>query len=382
MAQEVRINFPRDIIAKRKGHILELPAMDVLIEDVHDKPPASFDKFIENARFYGHWQAEGNLQSIKDGQGDGLGVQLNYDGIHVFWNLWKRFGDPVVKEYAEKILEAVVKYSIPPAGGAPGAFNYNLGPWEVGVEQSNDVYKDVALLFALRSAYSAPWNVTYPDGWNETYWGIVGLSREIANATHSHLVARPYIARAESLPTIGYALPIVACERKQFQDQFITEAVNRFMLRFHIPAWIQCANDGTYWEDKWNWAPFMMGLTARALIRYYDNPAFTEGKELIIPRLADLARVVWQKGFRQNPPYHGLLYRPLQMGGEPPAPDLSLIVFPWYAWLWKQTADEFFKSCAISLMESGAEWAWLYGFKQFNQSYLWSFDGCDYMGWS
>ncbi len=145
----------------------------------------------------------------------------------------------------------------------------------------------------------------------------------------------------------------------------------------------QLAKHGDDDGDASAWLPFMTAHMSRGLIRYHrdaqDNSMNSE-IESIVPKLCD---VIWNRAYREltenGVTKHGLYYQ-ADGGGEKPAPDLSLFVMPMFAWSWAVTGRKHYRERAIKLIESGLNWAWMEGQKQFCQSYIWSREGLVWLG--
>jgi len=133
----------------------------------------------------------------------------------------------------------------------------------------------------------------------------------------------------------------------------------------HIDQWFveQSAED---------WAPFMFGLTAEALIDYYH---YVDQDERIVDALCLGADAIWEQAW--IPEDEAFFYRAdnPDAGG---APDLNLLIAPVYAWLYRQTGEEIYRDRGDQVFAGGVRGAWLDGYKQFNQNYRWSFD---YLRW-
>jgi len=130
--------------------------------------------------------------------------------------------------------------------------------------------------------------------------------------------------------------------------------------------------------DQWflenssrNWAPFMFGLTAEALIAYYDQ---------VTPDPRILAAIklgcdeCWKRAWREKE--QAFFYR-----ADNPAQgsrDLNLLVAPAYAWVYLQTGDTTYRDRGDKAFAEGVRGAYLAGGKQFSQNYRWSFD---YVKW-
>jgi hypothetical protein len=125
------------------------------------------------------------------------------------------------------------------------------------------------------------------------------------------------------------------------------------------------------WFDRFQWsgdelAPFMVGLTAHALIRDWEQ---TRDPRLI-PALRRAADWLWAHAWL--PSERSMWYRSNDRFKG--APDLNLLVAPMYAFLYRQTGESAYRIAGDQLFEGGVALAGLDGPKQFNQQYWWSFD--------
>src|SRR5262249_52104064 len=127
--------------------------------------------------------------------------------------------------------------------------------------------------------------------------------------------------------------------------------------------------------------PFMVGLTAEALIQHYETQTPQDARipaaiKLAMDWLWANAWVAADQGFW----YDNWVSDPTQpFPPNPGAPDLNLLIAPAFAWLYKQTGDTTYRDRAASLFAGGVTrgCASCDG-KHFNQAYRWSFD---YMKW-
>ncbi len=144
-------------------------------------------------------------------------------------------------------------------------------------------------------------------------------------------------------------------------------------------------------------APFMVGLTAEALISDYEW-SITQGKvaDTRIPAalkaIADHLMVaevrsgpnagasMWVENF-DNSGYGTFRYQDTGVSGTNPAPVLNLLIAPMYAWLYKHYGETVYLEMGdkifiggVRLAEGSLDWAG----KQYNQNYRWSFD---YVRW-
>ena len=130
--------------------------------------------------------------------------------------------------------------------------------------------------------------------------------------------------------------------------------------------------------DQWfvrnaskNWAPFMFGLTAEALIAYHDQ---VDEDPRILPAIKLGCDECWKRAWR--PKEQAFFYR-----ADNPAkgaPDLNLLVAPAYAWVYLKTGDTTYRQAGDKIFAGGVRGAWFAGGKQFSQCYRWSFD---YVTW-
>ena len=117
--------------------------------------------------------------------------------------------------------------------------------------------------------------------------------------------------------------------------------------------------------------PFMVALSAEALIGYYE---LTED-DRVPPLLKLAADRLWEKSW--DPSSHSFLYSNAD-GTCVPAPDTNLLIAPLYGWVFQQTADAAYRTMGDEIFTGGVQTAWLDGGKQFSESYRWSFD---YLKW-
>lgn len=149
------------------------------------------------------------------------------------------------------------------------------------------------------------------------------------------------------------------------------EAVGGPVRRRHATMVTQAYGHLDQWFVRFEWsgddlAPFMVGLTAHALIRDWEHT----GDPRLIPGLRRAADWLWTNAW--VPRDRSMWYR----GGDrrKGAPDLNLLIAPMYAFLYRHTGETTYRVAGDQLFEAGVALAWLDGAKQFNQQYWWSFD--------
>src|SRR5262249_6795063 len=127
--------------------------------------------------------------------------------------------------------------------------------------------------------------------------------------------------------------------------------------------------------------PFMVGLTAEALIQHYETQTPQDAR---IPTAVKTAmdwlwanawvaadQAFWYENWVADP---SLMFPP-----KPGAPDLNLLIAPAFAWLYKQTGDTTYRDRADAIFAGGVTRACVScDGKHFNQQYRWSFD---YIKW-
>jgi hypothetical protein len=124
-------------------------------------------------------------------------------------------------------------------------------------------------------------------------------------------------------------------------------------------------------------APFMVGLTAEALIGYYEktgDPRVPHAIQIAMDWLWEFAWIEEDEAFyyRSGDPY--------DPAAEPlsGAADLNMLIAPAFAWLYRMTGDPAYRQRGDKIFAGGVRHAYLAGGKQFSQNYRWSFD---YVRW-
>ncbi|GIW65193.1 MAG: hypothetical protein KatS3mg093_172 [Candidatus Parcubacteria bacterium] len=155
----------------------------------------------------------------------------------------------------------------------------------------------------------------------------------------------------------------------------------------HLDQWFDQPNSPVPYVQ-----PFMFGLTAEALITYYEeyekDPriliAIKKGLDWIWENmLYQEIRSRWENYPTTSKGYSFLLISHPNIGEGYKAtiggnPDLNLMIAPAYAWYYHLTGDEEYIRRGDLLFETGAKGAWLERGKHFNENYRWSFK---YLEW-
>ncbi len=255
-----------------------------------------------------------------------------YDGERVYSQIAEYTQDGYWYSCAE-LQESVYRpYVIANGGGLPG---YRVFPHGLAMdyERTGDVLSRDAVELLYGGGWANVGNLAYDISWES--------SREVAYALNTHVMhERLGGARSQSL-------------------QDLAEAVMG-----HFDQWF-VSGKTPYVQ------PFMVALSAEALIGYYE----LTGDNRVPPLLKLAADKLWERSW--NSSSHGFMYYNGD-GTSGPAPDLNLLIVPLYGWVYRQTADSAYRSMGDEIFTGGVEGAWLDGGKQFSQNYRWSFD---YLKW-
>lgn len=117
--------------------------------------------------------------------------------------------------------------------------------------------------------------------------------------------------------------------------------------------------------------PFMVALTARAIIRH--DEAYTDSRTL--PVLRSAASWLWDNTWIPSSRAFKYTDRVVSSGGTEPAPDLNLLIAPLYYWLFAQTGEVSWRDKGDAIFEGGVNQAYFASGKQFNQNYFWTGEG-------
>jgi hypothetical protein len=243
-----------------------------------------------------------------------------YDAIRVFQQLAEATGQDFSVEEAAALKVYRDGYVIRNNGGVPGYWMFSDGLTEHHLRTGDEESKRAALLFATRA------NTTRPAEWTAP----ASVSREVSYAILA-------ILNGERLgqPRSPARLTLL-----------FTQALG------HIDQWFQAKTEKP--------VPFMVGLTATALIRYHDQ---IEKDPRIVKALKQAADGLWANAWRKGAFYY-------DDASQTPAPDLNLLIMPLYAFLYRETSEPKYREQAVQIFNGGVEGAWLDGPKQFNQTYL------------
>ncbi|MEO2048028.1 MAG: hypothetical protein ABGX16_15835 [Pirellulales bacterium] len=309
-----------------------------------------------------------------------LGAQY-YDAEWVFYQIADYTGDKepwaTYASYAEQVYR--IEYLVPNDYRAQGYRRFPEGLYEDFRRGGNTTLDDLARI-RDRPAYSQVSELTRgPDkrsGYSES------RSREVAYAVGANIVAEKA------------GLPRVADKGYARLKTFVA------MMENHLWEW---RNQKFVNKKIGRVAPFMMGLTAYALIEFYEweelnnrNPnaywptgnwSSIDGALIdVFTWLYDDAKVVdgrtisgqrmWVPSYKKNGyGTYRFMDRTIRGSGESkPVHDVNQLIAPVYYWIYKKTGNEKYRDIGDQLFASAAlHGAVDWGGKQFNQLYRLSF---------
>jgi hypothetical protein len=261
-----------------------------------------------------------------------------YDRIRVMYQIADYTGDAYWNGCAIKARNAYRdEYVIPNNAGVPGYWNFTTG-LRMDFERTGDpLSKQAAISLSTNAAFAAD---TAPLEWTAPST----LNREVAYAILAYI-------NAESLGAPPRA------RRKDLVNQAY-DHLDQWFVRF---MWDPNASEGIQ--------PFMVGLTAYALIKDWEQ---TKDARLI-PSLERAADWLWNNAWM--PANEAFWY---EVSRKEPAADLNNLIAPLYGFLYRQTGNTTQMDRGDALFAGSAKFSYVTGEKQFNQTYIFSFD---YVKW-
>ncbi|HEV8585970.1 MAG TPA: Ig-like domain-containing protein, partial [Methylomirabilota bacterium] len=279
-----------------------------------------------------------------------------YDAERVFLQILDYTGNAAWLTCAQR-AETIYRdqYVLPNNGNVPGYWNFTHGLAMDYARSSDVTSKNAVIALSQNAGYAGD---TIPLEWTASAW----RSREVAYTLMSYLNAEK----------VGAA---TRARRAQIVDQALDHIDQWFISKsFRCPS--DCdpaAAAGQYYIQ-----PFMVGLTAEALIMYFDKTADPR----VLPAVRTSLDWLWANAWvpaQQAFWYDNWSPTPATpMPARAGAPDLNLLIAPAFAWLYTQTGDTAYRDRADLIFAGGVLNAYLGGGKQFNQNYKWSFD---YVRW-
>ncbi len=247
--------------------------------------------------------------------------QTYYDGGRVYYQIYDYTKDAKWNTCARRAAEIYRdSYVIPNNGGVAGWWNFSDGLLRNGSPGD---------LMALQKLSQSAAFADISSGWGATVASDPTYSREIAYSTLLWLNVR-----AAALP--------------EFSQIKLDADINA--MNAHVIAWFITKTSQPQ--------PFMVGLTAEALIRAKGEAALPQ-----IKIIADGLRSKWTGS---DFPYQN------GDGTTSSGTDLLQLISPLYAWLCAR--GQYDCAFADTVFNAGVSSAFLNNPKQFNQNYRWSFD--------
>ncbi len=384
---------------KKHTQLLLLAIVIILVFTVkskaQDEHPPLFDQWESNMTQWGeHWGVY--LQTYNPPTNGGMNEQqgIYYDAQRIYFQIADYTGQAEPWNAHAQEAERVYRVYLNARFNYNGTIDYYVHGWrrfshgiKMDAERTGDSIS-IAGVKKMRDngAYAYVLTSSSTEGWYEEW-----LSREMAYMISAHINAEKF-----GLPRQEEALAQYVAMAMKHLDEWITE---------------------TYANSVHRLSPFMVGLTAEALIEFYEwevanerdpqalfthpsvvfNPTRTITEALTqvayhmrytatVESGVNAGKLMWVEDVGgTNYPFNdegGTGYSALRyesINNARPSPTLNLLICPLYAWVYKQTGDIDYINIGDKLWEAGialADIAW--NTKIYNQNYRWSFD---YIKW-
>ncbi|HEY3100665.1 MAG TPA: Ig-like domain-containing protein [Methylomirabilota bacterium] len=297
--------------------------------------PHTFDEYLSEV----YYDAERVFEQVADYTGDGA---------------WLTCAERAAAIYRDQYVMSASCWG-GGAGCVPGYWNFTHGLTMDYLRTGDAASSDAVIALSEHAAYAVD---TTPLDETVSAW----RSREVAYAIMSYINAEKVGAAPRA------RLP-------ELVDQALGHLDQWFVSRsFRCPSFCEPAEAaGQYYIQ-----PFMLGLTAEALIMYADKT----GDGRILPAITTALDWLWDNAWvaaDQSFWYENWVSDPsIPFSAQPGAPDLNLLIAPAFAWVYQQTGDVTYRDRGDAVFAAGVLNAYLAGGKQFDQNYNWSFD---YVKW-
>ena len=311
----------------RRCKAVAITAAPAVIAPAYTPAPAQLARWQTNMATYGAQHCE-HLAAVP--------TDLDatyYDGQRVYWMAYDYTWDPAWLTCAER-AERIYRdgYVLPNNGKIPGYWIFTDG-LTTDALRTGDATSALAVHLLATNGDFAP-----DTAYNNNYMAGVDGSRENAYVLTAYLddekLGQPLNPRVHRLA--GFA-------------------------KGHIKTWVSCKAQTV--------KPFMVALTAKALIQYQERTGDPE----VLPYLIAAADWLWSNTWLGT--YQAFAYCNAAGYGAcntDPAPDLNLLIAPVYGWLWRQTSLVRFLDRGDLAFNGGVLGAWLGTSKHFNQNYIWA----------
>ena len=263
------------------------------------------------------------------------GADYYYDGARVFYQIAEYTKDQSWITCAEQAVAAYRdQYLVPNKFAAAGWMIFPRGLW-LHYQKTGDVKsKDALIQLAGHASYCC-----VPE-WLKDADGEQGGSREAAYNLEAKLYAQD----------LGVDQP----STKLYAD----------IVFGHFDQWFR-SKSVPYVR------PFMVGLSAEALIEYWQRTK--DGR--VLPVLQDALDQLWQSCWLADAGAFKYTDRNVASGDQRPSPDLNMLIAPAYAWLYAQTREPKWRDRYDAIFAGAVKAGYLKDPKHFHQQYRWSFDG-------
>ena len=285
---------------------------------------------------------ERHCASLARLSGDDALAATYYDMIRVMYQIADYTGDADWKACALRARDIYRDgYVLRHNGGVPGYWNFTTG-LRIDAERTGDSQsRQAVVLLSQHAAYSA-------------------------DSTPLELTRRGDLSREVAYTIIGYInAEMLGQPRRARRAALVNQAYGHLDQWFVQFAWRDPSGNVTT-----QFSPFMVALTAQALIRDWEQTRDAR----LVPALTRAADWLWTNAWIRSE--RAMWYEATHPGKA--ALDLNLLIAPLYAFLYRQAGNSKYLEQGDALFASGVDSAWLDGAKQFNQSYWWSFD---YVKW-
>lgn len=343
-------------VATADGNEVEEPAYSSFRTMALAAQPPALQQWESNMVNYGEQWGSEFLDSS-----NGYILLLNYfyyDAERVYYQIADYTGEAEPwNTYAEAARAVYATYLTDNNFGTSGYWRFPHGLYMDWNRNGSSQARSYLIQLRDAAAFSDPDTSQWSDGWYEQRY-----SREVAYALQNHMLA------------------------ERAGEARLTERVDLYvdMALRHIESW----TTGNWVTNDSDWQfvqAFMAGLTASALIDYHERSVDLGSPDARVPdALETLADWLWANMWvgNINGSGHGAFSYVTPsvsgVGSEAPAPDLSLLIAPLYAWLYRETGATRHLERGDAVFEGGVELADLNGSKRFNQSYRASFDYIDW----
>lgn len=257
-----------------------------------------------------------------------------YDGERTLHQIAEYTGDATWTDCAQR-AEAIYRdlYVLPAGGSVPGYWNFSRGLARDYLRTGDLLSQQAAILLSENAMFAR-------DGTPLDSTASADSSREVAYAILSYLDAEAVgAAPRDRLPAL------------------VDQALG------HLDQWFVSGTAPVV-------TSFMAGLTAEALIAYHDRTPDPR----ILPALAQAMDWLWANAWM--PGAEAFWYD--SSTPTVAAPDLSLLIAPAYAWLYRQTGDPAYRDRGDQIFEGAVRFGFIASGKHFNQHYRWS---VEYVKW-